>query len=571
MLLRLLLLVLSVFSAVAQSGVPTKYRYLRALPSSGIYNPGGVYSEYLRALRLKTKLQIEAGFVRPERATLTSFYLAPTKLVVDQCDFTEVSDDCEPGGEETEAMARSPAPPQTTTRTVLRGIVPVPIRTTRDDIEPALMAALSASQPQLQSTAAYASSWKGAAIVDRDRGIFDSLSPYYQRWLGKPQGSKDVYNAMKSAGSGTGAASPYHLFVQQLDVILGLKVTGVLLEVADTPNAASLSLGAAVMVAKKVPSAAGAAGAAGTDTGTGTGVGVESGDVAMNSGPRSWILTKDNFKQLTKACSRLSADAKLLDCHVDEALGVHLATGIPVVLPDALYQRVCVDGLLELRSQMEARVAEGEGEGGADARAGTGTGTSTSTSTGGGGGGMLVSAPYFSSRSQAQNYASLLDEARARPPKPVKKLSDISDATTFLSMRVSEKRACLRASGVAALPKPREGPKMVDAVMIPLLDEEVAYEVLRRLGECRGDFDLAAKMEDFESRKPTLARMYNQAVKQGETERAKALIEEFNSLSTLRYDPSNPEEEVVAGRNGAGFDIEDWYWEQRKRVYGIVA
>jgi hypothetical protein len=27
---------------------------------------------------------------------------------------------------------------------------------------------------------------------------------------------------------------------------------------------------------------------------------------------------------------------------------------------------------------------------------------------------------------------------------------------------------------------------MVDAIMIPLLDEEVAYEVLRRLGETKG-------------------------------------------------------------------------------------
>ena len=87
-------------------------------------------------------------------------------------------------------------------------------------------------------------------------------------------------------------------------------------------------------------------------------------------------------------------------------------------------------------------------------------------------------------------------------------MTDISDATTFLKMRVSEKRACLRSSGIYALPRPREGPKMVDALMIPLLDEEVAYEVLRRLGETRGDFNEAAKMNDMESRKPKLARMY---------------------------------------------------------------
>lgn len=33
--------------------------------------------------------------------------------------------------------------------------------------------------------------------------------------------------------------------------------------------------------------------------------------------------------------------------------------------------------------------------------------------------------------------------------------------------------------------RPREGPRAVDAMMIPLLDEEVAYEVLRRLAETR--------------------------------------------------------------------------------------
>ena len=44
-------------------------------------------------------------------------------------------------------------------------------------------------------------------------------------------------------------------------------------------------------------------------------------------------------------------------------------------------------------------------------------------------------------------------------------------------MRLSEKRASLRASGLFLLPRPREGPKKVDAIMIPLLNEDVAYEV----------------------------------------------------------------------------------------------
>merc|ERR1711988_1083001 len=110
------------------------------------------------------------------------------------------------------------------------------------------------------------------------------------------------------------------------------------------------------------------------------------------------------------------------------------------------------------------------------------------------------------------------------------------------------------------------GPKKVDAIMIPLLDEEVAYEVLRRLGETRGDFEAAARMEDYETRKPALARAYNEALAAGDQDLAQELITEFNSLATLRYDPSNPDEDVYAvdedGKvSEASFDIEEWYWE----------
>jgi hypothetical protein len=43
-----------------------------------------------------------------------------------------------------------------------------------------------------------------------------------------------------------------------------------------------------------------------------------------------------------------------------------------------------------------------------------------------------------------------------RESKKVLKVSEIPDATTFLLLRNSEKRAILRASGVNQLPRPRE-------------------------------------------------------------------------------------------------------------------
>jgi hypothetical protein len=95
---------------------------------------------------------------------------------------------------------------------------------------------------------------------------------------------------------------------------------------------------------------------------------------------------------------------------------------------------------------------------------------------------------------------------------------------------------------------------------------QVAYEVMRRLAETKGDFAQAAEMEDFESRKPRLAREINEARKRGDYDSAKRLCDELNALSTLRFDPTNPEGMIAAQE----FDVEEWYYEARKRVYGII-
>jgi len=277
-----------------------------------------------------------------------------------------------------------------------------------------------------------------------------------------------------------------------------MKITGLIIEVADTVNEVSLSLGAAVMIAKSDSSA-------------------------------DWILKTSNFRELARD-ERSSKTAKFCDCYMDELLGLHLATNIPVIISTSLYSRVCMDGLLKQQN----------------------------------GGGMSLACPYFKSEKDQAVWSSQLEASRAKPAKAVPKVDKITDATTFLRMRLSEKRACLRASGIFALPRPREGPKKVDALMIPLLHEDVAYEVLRRLGETRGDFNQAAKMEDFESKKPYLARMYREAKLKGDIERAKELVDEMNSLATLRYDPNNPDDETVAG--AGGFDIEEWYYEQKRRI-----
>ncbi|CAK9251173.1 unnamed protein product [Sphagnum jensenii] len=240
--------------------------------------------------------------------------------------------------------------------------------------------------------------------------------------------------------------SPYHALKSSLENIAGLQITGLLLEVADTINEVSLSLGAAVLFAKS--------------------------DKAEN-----WRLTVSNYKQMIKD-ERSSSDAIIVDCYIDELMGCH-----------CLYPYSDAEDNVRLLT------------------------------------------PYFDDDRRRDQWVKQLEASRARPAKEVPKVTVytaklypivlllISVYRTswmrqvFCGCDFQKKRACLRASGIFSLPRPREGPRKIDAIMIPLLDEEVAYEVLRRLGETRGDFKVAARM-------------------QGDTQRAKEMCEELNAIAT---------------------------------------
>ena len=436
-------------------------------------------------MRLKSNVEIDdEGFVVAERDQLPAFYLAPEKMIVEECVLGDDND----------------------VKCIVKNIIPVALRTANSDIETSLMAALASFKGQQRRLDLY--SWSGTAITDRDRGFYDNLSQYFSKWLKKPELKPQVYQSLRLKGK---SPSPYHGLLESMDKFAGLEITGLLLEVADSPTEGSLSLGAAVMVAKKEYA-------------------------------ESWKLGLKNCNELMKM-ERTSKEAKFVDCYMDELVGIHFATKIPIVISENLYNRICIDGILEQLPSDESSAGEESKPK------------------------MIVTAPFFENRRDSEQWKAQLEQSRARPAKPVPKVDQIRDATTFLRMRLSEKRACLRASGVVSLPRPREGPRKVDAIMIPLLDEEVAYEVLRRLGETKGNFETASKMNDFESRKPQLARQVREAQKKGDERKAKELCDELNSLATLRFDPSNPDDEVTSG----GFDIEEWYWQERKRVYGIVA
>eukprot|EP01035_Chromulina_nebulosa_P022121 gene22121-28641_t len=273
--------------------------------------------------------------------------------------------------------------------------------------------------------------------------------------------------------------SPYHGIVQALEKFADLKVCGLLAEVADRPSEFTYAFGGALLVSK-------------------------------SEFASKWTLTKKNFKAI-----------KEVKCTIDELMGIAFATSLPVVIASSLYESSCMDGLLEQRKWGELESSER----------------------------MHLTSPYFNSKEEARLWRQeqerqLQQIERSRQlgqGRRSRTVADISDATTFLKLSNIEKRAILRASGLTQLPRPREGARAVDALIIPLLDEEVAYEVLRRLAETKGNFKEASEMVDFESKKPKIARQIMEARKRGDFESAKNLCEELNSLSLLRFDPTNPE------------------------------
>ena len=236
---------------VSPPGKSVEYRYLKAISCRGSYSPGGVYSEYLRALRLKQEVEIDEGFVKGEREMLPSFYLAPTKIVSEECSLDDGFPKC-----------------------ILRNLIPVPIRSGRDDIVPSIAAAM-------QKETKTSISWSTAAVTDRNRGIHDNIIPLLSR-IGKINSRKQMIEEMRLRK--TEHPSPYHCYLEALSECTGLKVTGLIIEVADTINEVSLSLGAAVLLSKS--------------------------EVA-----KDWILKTSNYKTITRA-EKSSKDARFVECYM---------------------------------------------------------------------------------------------------------------------------------------------------------------------------------------------------------------------------------------------------------------
>jgi hypothetical protein len=267
-------------------------------------------------------------------------------------------------------------------------------------------------------------------LVARKKGILHHLKPVVEV-LDKRRAAKEIKCYLtKSRAKKSSKASSYHKIISALDKS-GLCVTGLIVETADNDvDTEHISLGAAVLICKKEKRG-------------------------------SWVLTASNCDEIFSNELGNFDDAKFVRCHLDEMLGIHIATSIPIVISSSLFLRKSVSGLLK------SEAVEGEKD---DVE-------------------TKIHAPYFDTNDiKSKRWYQNLYSTRVKRPKGVKKVYEIENADDFLNMTIGEKRYIMRASGIFDLPRPREGPAAVDAMIVPLLQKKVLHKVMRQLNWTKSEF-----------------------------------------------------------------------------------
>ena len=252
-------------------------------------------------------------------------------------------------------------------------------------------------------------------LTDRTGGFYDNLKNVAFPWAVGSRAqytSRAVYDCLRSKSS---SLSPFHGIASAIDAHADLKICGLLVELADVRNDQDITLGGAVLLVKV-------------------------------QYVHNWQLNYKRCAAIMKA-ARASAEAQLVKCTLDEVVGLAFATQLPVIMSNKLYAAVSVDGILTkdpVSGSIDLVAPYGE---------------------------ATFDAPRTSATTRRSGSSTKADTTAAP------RAQDIPDAATFLSMHTSEKRAVLRATGVqgVAMPRPREGRRAVDAVLIPLLDEEVRF------------------------------------------------------------------------------------------------
>ena len=353
------------------------------------------------------------------------------------------------------------------------------------------------------------------SLLNRDGGIFDKL-PWSQLSGGRPLLKKKFYDRCMQLQLAQQSLPSEQTFVRALREVLGLELTGLLLEVADELSPSSVTLGAAALVA--------------TVRGTETWDLAADGDqvlrrVSESSRRRRGKATADTAEGQREQQEQDSGEAWLLPCHRDELVSLSTALGLPV----------CVDRALYLAMAMDADLVKGGAAGGVRIEA-------------------TLTAPAASTTTRTTPAAW-----------------QIFSPEQFLRMDSLDKRALLRASGVRDLPRPRQGRGALDRALLAVMDDAVRSEVVRLSGgpwigrrskddgEGAGGPSLAASGSGDGSR-AELLRSISDALERGDQPEAERLREEFALRTSLRADPTQG-----IGSYDRFLDQDDWYAKERAR------
>ena len=343
-------------------------------------------------------------------------------------------------------------------------------------------------------------------FVNRDKGLFDNL-PY--EWGKGTNNRKEIFNFMNGgqADNSVGGIirltevirnvrSPYLCFCLAMKHMIGAEVVGLILELTDE-SSDSIKLGAAAVIAR------------GEET-------------------DKWRLTIENskipaFKDIN---DRKLAPACVVNCHIDEAIGLALALNMPIFTTNKIFLNSIIDAKL-VRDQRSA-----------------------------------VCSIYATNPSIRQS------DSKANNAESILPAWEIFNPQKFLTMSTLEKRAVLRASNVKELPRPREGNEALDAALLDLADDAVRGEVYRLRSLSMSSKDTSTKMTNSndisdDSSRQSLLRRIGEALESGKLEVAEKLRDDFVAKTALRADPTQPE-----GSYSRFLDQDDWYLAARRKAMG---
>jgi hypothetical protein len=206
------------------------------------------------------------------------------------------------------------------------------------------------------------------------------------------------------------ARGPSTTFIDKMATVLDANIVDLLIEVKDELSSNSISIGAAIVLCRKS---------------------VVNDWKISRSNPQLPVVSSTDDPEEIDQCT-----ACIVNCHLDELIAVSLLTGKPILIPQSLFASSAIDARLINDSNEYELKPE-----------------------------LSIYGPIFRSPEKRRNW-----KEKSRDGISNNQMSggigevaiaipawEIFDAKRFLKMSSVEKRATLRASGVTALPRPRQG------------------------------------------------------------------------------------------------------------------